>query len=181
VIPRSAAATRRAFGALALLGLAGAGLLGVSGCSGDGDDELAVEEYCEQIVEVQPFDDQLGQIETLRLEEAYADLRDLSETAPTTIRPALETLAGYVGEAVEQLADVESGDAEAAGEALGGVLMSADEFAEVEAAGQEVERFTSDQCGFDLRSGSTVPTTEAPPTTAPPETAPADTAPPTTG
>jgi hypothetical protein len=176
VTSRGAAATHRPFGALALLALVGAALFGLAGCSGDGDDELSVDEYCEQIVEVQPFANQLGQIETLEIEVAYADLRDLSESAPTTIRPALETLTAYVGEAVEQLADVESGDADAAGEALG-VLTSADEFAEVEAAGQEVERFTSDQCGFDLRSGSTVPTTEAPPTSAPPET----TAAPTTG
>jgi hypothetical protein len=169
-------APRRA-GRLGPLGAIGvAGVLVLVGCSGSSSDELSVDEYCEQVTDLQPLDDQLGQIETLELQDTADELDQLAATAPAEVEPALRTLADYVGEVVDVLDEVRPGDTDAAADALRSVT-TADESAAIEAAGREVETYTQTNCRFDLRSGGTLP-----PTTAPPPTVPLDgTAPPTTG
>src|SRR5690606_12110376 len=128
---------------------------------------LSVEEFCEQIVVVRTLDDQLGQIETLEIEDTFAELEALTAEAPAEVQPSLEILTDYTGQVVEVMVGVEPGDVDAADEALTDLDLSEDERARAEQAGREVEVYTQENCLFDLRSGGTLP----PPTTAPPTTA----------
>lgn len=157
--------------------------LGASACSAaDGDDELSVDEYCERVIEVRVLDDQLGQIETLELQETYDELDALAASAPAEIQPSLRILADYVGDVVDVMDDVRPGDTEGAADALASVT-SPEQSASIEESGREVESYTQTNCLYDLRSGGTMPpATSSPESTLSPEsTPPPETGPPTTG
>jgi hypothetical protein len=172
VIPRPPRArlvgVRRATGIAVVGAVAGLLVVGVAfGCSGDdrGDEPLSVQAFCERLAETQPLDDQLGRIETTELRATFEDLEALASEAPPTVQPAMQVLTDYVGKVVDALDDVEPGDEEAARDALR--TLDQDDLEEVEAAGDEVDRYSADECGLDLETGSTVAPTSAPPTVAP--------------
>lgn len=166
--------TRRHHGA-AVATLVVAALTLLPACTDDGGDELSVEEFCEQVEVVRRLDDQLGQVETLEIEDTFAELEELTDRAPADIQPSMEVLTASTGEVVTAMAAVEPGDTEGASDALTDLLTD-DELAQAEQAGRDVEAYVLEHCAYELRTGGTVAPTTAPPSTEVPASEPPATA-----
>jgi hypothetical protein len=140
-------------------------LLGTTACSNE--PERSAPALCEQLAAAQGLDEALATADATALEAQSAALRQAEQVAPPDIQPSVAALSQSV-DALIATVDTATGERRAAvTEALRAQEASVDGLT---AAGTAVATWSTANCGLDLDSGATVPTTPVP-TTAPAPTA----------
>lgn len=147
-----------------LLMLSGSGL---AACSDE--PERSTPASCAQLALAAGLDEALATADATALDTRSAALRQAVKVAPSDIQPAVAAISANV-DALLATIGTATGDRRAAlTEALRARESEADALT---AAGTAVAAWTAANCGLDLDSGATVPTTAMPPDGAPTPSAP---------
>lgn len=144
------------------MGIAVSIFLGASACSNE--PERSAPALCTQLASAQGLDEALATADATALEAQSAALRQAEKVAPPDIQPSIAALSSSV-DALIVTVDTASGDRRAAvTEALRAQATAVDGLT---AAGLAVATWSTANCGLDLDSGATVPTTAVAPPPSP--------------
>gem|GEM_PF-823680 len=153
--------SRRPF-VLATVGLLLLSASGLAACSDE--PERSTPASCAQLTLAAGLDEALATADATALDTQSAALRQAVKVAPSDIQPAVAMVSANVDALLATIGTATGDRRGALTEALRARESEADALT---AAGTAVAAWTATNCGLDLDSGATVPTTAMPPDAAP--------------